>query len=88
MYDDQLSTTFSADQLSNLASFRITLIFTKDWKNNVASPLTYCSICWLGNNLIYSINTLTREEFMHSRDLLDVIFLLGSFPVRRELLST
>lgn len=28
-----------------------TLVFTKDWMNNVASLLTYCSICWLGNNM-------------------------------------
>lgn len=27
------------------------LVFKKDWMNNVASLLTYCSICWLGNNL-------------------------------------
>lgn len=26
-------------------------LFTKDWMNNVASLLTYCSICRLGNNL-------------------------------------
>lgn len=74
-------------QLSNFTSFRKkkTPVFTKDWMNNVASLLTYCSICWLGNNLTWSINSSKGEEFMHSRDLLDVIFLLGSFQVKNNI---
>lgn len=32
-----------------------TPVFMRDWTNNVASLLTYCSICWLGNNLTSSI---------------------------------
>lgn len=52
--------------------------------NNVASLLTYCSICWLGKNLTKSIDRLKRGEFMHSKDLLDVIFLLGFIQVKNK----
>lgn len=71
---------YSAEELSNFTGF-----FTKDWMNNVASLLTYCSICWPGNNLTQSINSLKREKFMHSKDLSDVIFLLGFFWVKKKI---
>lgn len=87
LYDDQLSTIYSAETTEQLHKFpkKKTPVFTKDWMNNVASLLTYCSICWLGNNLTWSINSSKGEEFMHSRDLLDVIFLLGSFQVKNNI---
>lgn len=81
-HDDQLSTIFSAEDLSNSTSFwggkkEQRFVFIKDWINNVASLLTYCSICWPRNN------SSKREEFMHSKVLSDVIFLLGSFRAKK-----